>query len=336
MDRQGARAAIVRHSNAHGVESVAVSFLFSFLNPGHELEIAAILKEDFPSAYVSLSTEVLPQLRAYERHSATALNAYVGPILTRYLERLTARLESAGFYGRLLIMQSNGGVMAPEMAARFACRTLLSGPAGGPVAGIFCGTRAGHQDLITMDMGGTSFDVSFIKSGQVSFTTEGSVGGHAMAFPVLDIRTVGAGGGSIAVVDEGGVLQVGPASAGADPGPICYGRGGKEPTVTDADLVLGYLGADDFLGGKFRLDLAAAERYRRARSPVHWRSTAATRRRASIVWSIRTMADAIRLVSIGAGHDPRQCVLVVAGGAGAVHAAAIAGGAWNWPSVDPA
>ena len=165
LDRQGARAVIGALKRSSGVESVAVSFLFSFLNPVHELEVAEILKEDFPSAYVSLSTEVLPQLRAYERHSATALNAYVGPILTRYLERLTARLESAGFRGRLLIMQSNGGVMAPEMAARFACRTLLSGPAGGPVAGIFCGTRAGHQDLITMDMGGTSFDVSFIKNG---------------------------------------------------------------------------------------------------------------------------------------------------------------------------
>ena len=267
---------------------------------------------------------MLPQLRAYERHSATALNAYVGPILTRYLERLTARLESAGFHGRLLIMQSNGGVMAPEMAARFACRTLLSGPAGGPVAGIFCGTRAGHQDLITMDMGGTSFDVSFIKNGQVSFTTEGSVGGHAMAFPVLDIRTVGAGGGSIAVVDEGGVLQVGPASAGANPGPICYGRGGMEPTVTDADLVLGYLGADDFLGGKFRLDLAAAENgiAEKIAGPLAIDTLRAAEGIHRLVNT--TMADAIRLVSIGAGHDPRQCVLVVAGGAGAVHAAAIA------------
>ncbi len=324
LDRQGARAVIGALKRSSGVESVAVSFLFSFLNPVHELEVAEILKEDFPAAYVSLSTEVLPQLRAYERHSATALNAYVGPILTRYLERLTARLESAGFHGRLLIMQSNGGVMAPEMAARFACRTLLSGPAGGPVAGIFCGTRAGHQDLITMDMGGTSFDVSFIKNGQVSFTTEGSVGGHAMAFPVLDIRTVGAGGGSIAVVDEGGVLQVGPASAGANPGPICYGRGGMEPTVTDADLVLGYLGADDFLGGKFRLDLAAAENgiAEKIAGPLAIDTLRAAEGIHRLVNT--TMADAIRLVSIGAGHDPRQCVLVVAGGAGAVHAAAIA------------
>ena len=324
LDRQSARAIIGALKRSKGVESVAVSFLFSFLNPVHELEVAEILKEDFPTAYVSLSTEVLPQLRAYERHSATALNAYVGPILTRYLERLTARLESAGFYGRLLIMQSNGGVMAPEMAARFACRTLLSGPAGGPVAGIFCGTRAGHQDLITMDMGGTSFDVSFIKNGQVSFTTEGSVGGHAMAFPVLDIRTVGAGGGSIAVVDEGGVLQVGPASAGANPGPICYGRGGMEPTVTDADLVLGYLGADDFLGGKFRLDSAAAENgiAEKIAGPLAIDTLRAAEGIHRLVNT--TMADAIRLVSIGAGHDPRQCVLVVAGGAGAVHAAAIA------------
>ena len=194
--------------------------------------------------------------------------------------------------------------MAPEMAARFACRTLLSGPAGGPVAGIFCGTRAGHQDLITMDMGGTSFDVSFIKNGQVSFTTEGSVGGHAMAFPVLDIRTVGAGGGSIAVVDEGGVLQVGPASAGANPGPICYGRGGMEPTVTDADLVLGYLGADDFLGGKFRLDLAAAENgiAEKIAGPLAIDTLRAAEGIHRLVNT--TMADAIRLVSIGARARP--------------------------------
>ena len=175
-----------------------------------------------------------------------------------------------------------------------------------------------------MDMGGTSFDVSIIKNGQVSFTLEGSVGGHAMAFPVLDIRTVGAGGGSIAVVDEGGVLQVGPASAGADPGPICYGRGGTEPTVTDADLVLGYLGAEDFLGGKFRLDLAAAEnaiveKIARPLGIDMLRAAGGIHRLVNA-----TMADAIRLISIGAGSDPRQCVLVVAGGAGAVHAAAIA------------
>ncbi|MPZ77158.1 MAG: hydantoinase/oxoprolinase family protein [Deltaproteobacteria bacterium] len=323
MDSSGALDAI-RKLKRRGVESIAVSFLFSFLNPIHEQEMAALLKEEFPEAYVSLSTQVLPQLRAYERHSTTALNAYVSPILARYLDHLTARLQSAGFRGRLLIMQSNGGVMAPEMAARFGCRTLLSGPAGGPVAGIFCGQRASYKDLITMDMGGTSFDVSFIKNGEVSFTTQGSVGGHAMAFPVLDIRTVGAGGGSIAWVDEGGVLHVGPASAGADPGPICYGRGGIEPTVTDADLVLGYLGAEDFLGGKFRLDFEAAQKgiEERIAKPLGIEIARAAEGIGRLVNS--TMADAIRLVSIGEGYDPRQCVLVVAGGAGAVHAAAIA------------
>ena len=323
LDSGGARE-VLRTLKRNGIESVAVSFLFSFLNPSHEQEMAQLFKEEFPEAYVSLSTQVLPQLRAYERHSTTALNAYVGPILTDILERLTARLESAGFHGRLLIMQSNGGVMAPMMAARFACKTLLSGPAGGPVAGIFCGERAGHKDLITMDMGGTSFDVSIIKGGQVSFTTEGSVGGHAMAFPVLDIRTVGAGGGSIAFVDEGGVLHVGPASAGANPGPICYGRGGQEPTVTDADLVLGYLGAEDFLGGKYRLDFEAALKGidQRIAIPLGIDTLSAAAGINRLVNS--TMADAIRLVSIGEGYDPRQCVLIVAGGAGAVHAAAIA------------
>jgi N-methylhydantoinase A len=323
LDSGGARE-VLRTLKRSGIESVAVSFLFSFLNPSHEQEMAQLFKEEFPEAYVSLSTEVLPQLRAYERHSTTALNAYVGPILTRYLDRLTARLKSAGFHGRLLIMQSNGGVMAPMMAARFACKTLLSGPAGGPVAGIYCGERAGHKDLITMDMGGTSFDVSIIKGGQVSFTNEGSVGGHAMAFPVLDIRTVGAGGGSIAFVDEGGVLHVGPASAGANPGPICYGRGGQEPTVTDADLVLGYLGAEDFLGGKYRLDFAAALKGidQRIAKPLGIDTLSAAAGINRLVNS--TMADAIRLVSIGEGYDPRQCVLIVAGGAGAVHAAAIA------------
>jgi N-methylhydantoinase A len=323
LDCDGVRE-VLRILRRKGVEAVAVSFLFSFLNPSHEQQVAELFKEEFPEAYVSLSIQVLPQLRAYERHSTTALNASVGPILARYLDRLTARLESAGFAGRLLIMQSNGGVMAPSMAARFACRTLLSGPAGGPVAGKFWGERAGHKDLITMDMGGTSFDVSFVKGGQVSFTTGGSVGGHAMAFPALDIRTVGAGGGSIALVDEGGVLQVGPASAGADPGPICYGRGGEQPTVTDADLILGYLGVDDFLGGKYRLDFPAAWRgiEQRIAKPLGLDTLRAAEGINRLVNS--TMADAIRLLSIGEGYDPRECVLVVAGGAGAVHAAAIA------------
>jgi N-methylhydantoinase A len=323
LDVDQARAVIAELKRS-GVEAIAVSFLFSFLNPKHEQQVAELLKSDFPEAYVSLSTEVLPQLRAYERHSTTALNAYVGPILARYIERLIERLSGAGFGGQLLIMQSNGGVMAPQTAARFACRTLLSGPAGGPVAAIFCGERTGHKELIIMDMGGTSFDVSFIKGGAVSFTTEGEVGGHATAFPVLDIRTVGAGGGSIAWVDEGGVLHVGPASAGAEPGPMCYGRGGKEPTVTDADLLLGYIGAEDFLGGEYSLDRsrAAAGIQGCVAKPLGVEIMKAAEGIHRLVNSI--MADAIRLVSIKQGYDPRHSTLVVAGGAGGVHAAAIA------------
>lgn len=323
LDSEGAKEAI-RELRKSGVESIAVSFLFSFLNPQHELQVAELLDEEFPDAYVSLSTQVLPQLRAYERHSTTVLNAYVGPILARYLGHLTERLETAGFAGRVLIMQSNGGVMAPETAARFACRTLLSGPAGGPVAAIFYGERASRQDLITMDMGGTSFDVSLVKGGEVSFTTAGEVGGYATAFPVLDIRTVGAGGGSIAWVDDGGVLHVGPQSAGAAPGPICYGRGGEAPTVTDADLVLGYLGVEDFLGGEFPLKLDGALKgiQERIAKPLGVDVVAAAEGIHRIVNG--TMADAIRLVSIAQGYDPRQSTLVVAGGAGAVHAAAIA------------
>ncbi len=323
LDLEDAKQAIAELKTA-GVESVAVSFLFSFLNPKHELQIAELLQQHFPESYVSLSTQVLPQLRAYERHSTTVLNAYVGPILTRYLRSLTDRLHSAGFAGKLLIMQSNGGVMAPETAAQFACRTLLSGPAGGPVAAIFFGGRTARKDLITMDMGGTSFDVSFIKDSEVSFTTAGEIGGHATAFPVLDIRTVGAGGGSIAWVDDGGVLHVGPQSAGADPGPLCYGRGGRSPTVTDADLLLGFLGAEDFLGGEFRLDLVSATKgiEQSIAKPLGIDVIAAAEGIHKIVNG--TMADAIRLVSIAQGHDPRHCTLVVAGGAGAVHAAAIA------------
>lgn len=323
LDWAAARQAVVSLRKA-GVESIAVSFLFSFLNPEHEREVAQILSEEFPEAYVSLSSEVLPQLRAYERHSTTVLNAYVGPVLAHYLKELTDKLMEAGFTGQLLIMQSNGGVMAPEIASRFACRTLLSGPAGGPVAASFYGKRVAENDLILMDMGGTSFDVSLIKDGLASFTTEGNVGSHAMAFPVLDIRTLGAGGGSIAWVDEGGGLHVGPGSAGANPGPICYGRGGEEPTVTDADLVLGLLGEEDFLGGEFPLDFSGAGKGIESRiaKPLGLDLLKAAEGIHKLVNSM--MADAIRLVSISRGYDPRQCTLVVAGGAGPVHAAAIA------------
>ena len=306
-----------------GVEAIAVSCLWSFLNPAHEERIGAILQEELPDAYVSLSTEVLPQIRVYERHSTTALNAYVGPVLKRYLVRLQEELADSGFDGTLLIMQSNGGVMTPELAERFAGNTLLSGPAGGPQAGVFYAATHELKNAITIDMGGTSFDVSLVADGTPTVTTEGEIGGHRIASPVLDIHTVGAGGGSIAWIDSGGLLAVGPKSAGADPGPACYGHRGTQPTVTDADLLLGYLDPEFFHGGELTLDVEAA---RKAVAGIAEKLGLDETDAAAGIYRVvnANMAAALSVVSVQRGHDPREFVLVVAGGAGPIHAAEIA------------
>ena len=234
---------VIEKMKGKGYAAIGVSTLFAFMNGENEKKIGQMLREAFPHAYISLSSEILPQVRVYERNSTVALNAYVGPILSRYLDHSRNRLSENGFNGTYLIMQSNGGVMSPEMSSRFAVNTLLSGPAGGPVAGQFVAGIHGLNNLITVDMGGTSFDVCLIKDGYPAITTEGDIGGYRVALPVLDIVTIGAGGGSIASVDASGMLQVGPQSAGADPGPVCYGKKGTEPTVTDVDLVLGVPGS---------------------------------------------------------------------------------------------
>ncbi len=305
------------------VEAVAVSCLWSFLNPVHERRIGEILEAELPDTYVSLSTEVLPQIRVYERHSTTALNAYVGPVLRRYLVRLDEELSNHGFGGTLLVMQSNGGVMSPDVAQRFASNTLLSGPAGGPLAGIFYGATHGLRNAITIDMGGTSFDASLVADGTPTVTSEGEIGGHRIASPVLDIHTIGAGGGSVAWIDSGGLLAVGPKSAGADPGPACYGQGGTEPTVTDADLLLGYLDPEFFHGGELKLDVAAAKAaVGRLSEPLGIGETEVAAGIFDIVNA--NMAAALTVVSVQRGHDPREFLLVVAGGAGPIHAAAIA------------
>jgi len=304
-----------------GVEAVAVSYLWSFLNDSHERRTKEILEEELPGVYISLSTEILPQIRVYERHSTTALNSYVGPVLNRYLSRLQTRLQELGFAGKLLIMQSNGGVMSPEVAQRFASNTLLSGPAGAPQAGIHYGAVHKFRNLITVDMGGTSFDVALVRNGQPKVTTEGSIGGHRVASPSLDIHTIGSGGGSIAWVDEGGLLHVGPKSAGALPGPACYGRGGTLPTVTDANYVLGYL---DFAGGELTLSGGEARRAieEHLSKPLGMSVIDAAHGVYQVVNA--DMAAAIAVVSVQRGYDPREFVLVVAGGAGPVHAGPIA------------
>ena len=307
-----------------GVEAIAVSYLWSFLNPEHELRTREILREALPEMYISLSSEVLPQIRVYERHSTTALNSYTGPPLARYLDNLETRLGENGFRGVLNIMQSNGGCTSPKVTGRFAVNTLLSGPAGGPGAGIHYGATHDYKNLISVDMGGTSFDVALVQDGRAAVTSENEVAGFHVAVPMLDIHTVGAGGGSVAGVDDGGILHVGPASAGADPGPACYGRGGTEPTVTDADLALGYLDADYFHGGALKLDRAAAVAAIESKvaGPLGLSVTDAAYGIYRVANSI--MSNAVTVVTVQRGLDPREFAMIVAGGAGPIHAVPIA------------
>jgi len=307
-----------------GVESVAVGFMFSFANDAHEHAVASRLRAALPEAHVSLSSEVLPEVRLYERLSTTAVNAYVTPVLAAYLRSLQDRLEDNGFRGRLLVMQSSGGVMGLDSAARFGVRSILSGPAAGPVAGLWYAGLHGISNAITTDMGGTSFDVCLVNQGEVEVTKEMEIAGHRIALPMVAVHTIGAGGGSILTVDDRGLLRVGPESAGADPGPVCYGRGGTRPTVTDADLLVGYLGAERFWGGRLRLDEAAArEAFRRhVAKPLGVEVVRAAYGAHQVVNA--NMVDAIREVSVRRGHDPREFVLVAAGGAGPIHACAIA------------
>jgi len=308
----------------NGVEAIAISFLFSFLNPAHEARARDLCARALPDCYLSVGSEILPQVRAYERHSTVALNAAVGPPLDAYLRDLVERLARNGFEGELRIMQSNGGVVTPEVSRRLAVQTLLSGPAAGPIAGLFYGRQRGIDQLMTIDMGGTSFDVSLVRGGALSLTSDGELGGYRIATQSLDIVSVGAGGGSIARVDGAGVLKVGPASAGAKPGPACYGLGGDQPTVTDADLILGYLNPLRFCGGELALDA------RRAREAVEAR--VARPLGLGVVeaaWGIynvvnATMANAMRVLSVRRGHDPREFALVAAGGAGPLHAEMLA------------
>lgn len=306
------------------VEAVAVNFLFSFINPSHELRVKEILEKKLLGVHVCISSEVLPQIRIYERASTTIFNACVTKQLRSYIERLIKALEQNGFKGALLVMQSSGGVMTPEVASDFAVNTLLSGPAGGPCSGIFYGSIHDIGNIITIDMGGTSFDSCLIRNGEAEITTENDIAEYRTAVPSLAIHTIGAGGGSIAYTDLGGILRVGPQSAGANPGPACYNMGGQEPTVTDADLVLGYLNPEYFLGGKMKLDPSKAEEAIKGR--IADKLGIDVTRAAYGIYEVvnSNMAQGLRMASVDKGYDPRSCLLVVAGGAGPVHACQIA------------
>ena len=309
---------------AQGIEAVAICFLHAHANKSNEQAAARRVRERMREAYVSVSSEVLPQVRFYERTSTTVLNAGVGPILSRYLRHLTQKLDQARYRGTLLIMQSNGGVAAPASVARLAAMTLLSGPAAAPAAGLACMSAHRQKNFITVDMGGTSFDAALVRDGRPALTTSGTVNRYALALPSMEINTIGAGGGSIAWIDDGGLLHMGPQSAGADPGPACYGRGGAEPTCTDANLVLGYLSADYFAGGRMTLDARAAERSIRERiaKPLRMDVVAAAHGMFQVINV--NMAAAIREISVQKGYDPREFPLICAGGAGPIHGACIA------------
>jgi len=306
------------------VDAVAICFMNSFANTVHEVEAARLVKDKMPEVYLTVSAEFLPSIRFYDRISTTVLNSYVGPILRNYLTSLIKKLEQIGFEGVLLIMQSNGGVVSPESAMTNAAVTLLSGPAAGPVAGIEYTSIQGYDDCITVDMGGTSFDAALIKDKTPLVTTEGEINRLRIALPMLGIVTIGAGGGSIGWVDEGGLLRMGPQSAGSNPGPACYDLGGELPTCTDADLILGYLDKDFFAGGKIPLNYEKAEEAikNKIANPLGMDVVEAAAGMYRIINV--NMASGVREVSVKRGHDPREFPLVVAGGAGPVHACMIA------------
>jgi N-methylhydantoinase A len=307
------------------IESIAVCLLFSFLHPRHEQRVAEIIREEMPGCSISLSSDILPQIREYYRLSTTVINAYLQPILAHYIAQLDRRLSDAGIATRQkYIMQSNGGMSTFEAAARKAVTTVLSGPAGGVTAGAYACRMTGSQNIITFDMGGTSCDVALIRDGEPFVSGRGKIDGRDIAVPMMDINTVSAGGGTIAKVDRFGVLAVGPESAGAQPGPACYGRGGVVPTITDCNLVLGYLGEDNFLGGQMRLDGAKARKAIQdiVAGPLSMSVEDAAEGIVRII-DVK-MEEAIKAISTMRGHDLRDFMLLAFGGAGPVHACRIA------------
>ncbi|HXG49936.1 MAG TPA: hydantoinase/oxoprolinase family protein [candidate division Zixibacteria bacterium] len=324
IDVEASRRAVL-NLKKKGVQSVAVCFLFSFLNPVHELAVKEIFAREFPEARLSLSCEVLPQIREFYRMSTTVINAYIAPVMASYLSRLEGKLREMGVSTpKLYIMQSNGGVSTFEGSARKPVATVLSGPAGGVIASMGTCERVGIDNIITFDMGGTSCDVALIHRGKPVVTTQGRISQRPISLPMLDIHTVSAGGGTIARLDAVGALQVGPDSAGADPGPVCYGRGGENVTITDANLVVGVLDPDHFLGGRMKLDKARAERalQEKIARPLGLSLLEAADGILNII-NVK-MEEAIKAVSSQRGYDIRDFTLVAFGGGGPMHAGRMA------------
>lgn len=322
VDRE-AVAAAGRALLEAGCQAVAVLFVNAYANAENERAAVEVLRGFWPNPHVSASSEILPEIREFERFSTTALNAYLQPEVSGYIDRLEGALAASGFAGDFLIVQSNGGVMAVDTACRLPIRTALSGPAAGVIAAAYIAETAGFADVITGDMGGTSFDVALIAGGKAALAPQTSIDfGMVVRTPMIEITTIGAGGGSIAWVDKGGLLNIGPESAGSDPGPVAYGRGNDRPTVTDANIVLGRIDPDRPIGGG-KLDVAAARTA--IDTHVGARLGLPTEKAAEAIIRVANsrMAGAIRLVSVERGHDPKQFAFMPFGGGGSLHAGAM-------------
>ncbi|WP_374448947.1 hydantoinase/oxoprolinase family protein [Stella sp.] len=322
---EAAVAAAVRRLLDAGAEALVISFLHSYVNPAHERRAAEIARQIWPNGFVSVGSDILREVREFERGSTAAVNGYIQPIMARYLGRLQKELKLARFRSELLVMQGNGGTMSGRAAADYAVQTVMSGPAAGALAAARIGQQSGHPNLIGCDMGGTSFDVTLIRNGEPALSAEKDIAyGVPIRVPMIDIHTIGAGGGSIARITRAGLLQVGPDSAGANPGPICYGRGGTEPTVTDANLVLGKLDPAALPGvaGGVPLEAVKAAIVEKIGRPLGLGAVEAAA--AIITVASNHLASAIRLVSIERGYDPRDFALFPFGGAGPLHAVALA------------
>jgi N-methylhydantoinase A len=323
LDEAGARAAI-RRLRHEGAGAIAVCLLHSYANPAHERRLRELIAEEHPAAYVSLSSEVMPEFREFERWSSAVLNSALGPVIRTYLRGFAARVETLGVPAAPRIMRSNGGVMSPGEAEALPISLLLSGPAAGVVGAVHVARQAGFDDVITFDMGGTSTDVSLVQGGHLGVGRVRKLGGYDVKQPMIDVHSIGAGGGSIARVDAGGFIHVGPESAGAAPGPACYGLGGELPAVTDANLVTGRLGPAGLLGGAMALQPEPAARA--VAKNVAERLGLSTVDAALGILAVvnASMLGAIRRISVERGHDPRGFTLVAFGGAGPLHAAELA------------
>jgi len=308
------------HFREEKVEAIAVCFLNSYLNPVHEEEAESAARRAFPAAFITSSAKLIPVMGEYERTSTAVIDAYVGPKTSRYLLLFAEKLKEQGLLAPLYLVQSNGGLTGIQTAARQPSSLILSGPAAGAPASLFYGRLCGRENLIFLDMGGTSCDVTLIRSGMPALKEETRIAGYDMALPSIDINTIGAGGGTIAFIDKGGMLRVGPRSAGASPGPVCYGKGGGEPTITDANLILGRLNPGYFLGGEIRLDKQRADAVVAEKIAVPLRLSVEQAALGIIRIANEMIVSAVKKISIERGQDPRNFTLVAGGGAGPLQA----------------